>query len=237
MPFRILAHAILFIAALTLTGCAQTTALKHTEKVPQSLSGKRVLLMPSDIELSELTVGGLLEPKADWTDLAQKHVSSALQKEMERRKTALAQYQPHDQNPSKGDRYNQVIKLHEAVGNAILTHKYGVQFLQLPTKKDKFDWGLGEGVNILREDFSADYGLFIFWRDSYASAGRKAMMVGMAALGVGIPLGRQVGFASLVDLRTGDIVWFNFQVRGTGDLREAEAALSSVQNLLADFPQ
>jgi hypothetical protein len=236
MRRRILAHAVLFIIALTLTGCAQTTALKHSEKVPPSLSGKRILLMPPDIELSELTMGGMLEPKADWTDLAQKHVGSALQREMERRKTALAQYQSPDQNPSKGDRHNQVIKLHEAVGNAILTHKYGGQLLQLPTKADKFDWSLGDGVNVLREDFRTDYGLFIFWRDSYASAGRKAMMVGMAALGVGIPLGRQVGFASLVDLRTGDIVWFNFQVRGTGDLREEKAALDSVQNLLADFP-
>ena len=235
MSFRIPTCAIVIVVAITLTSCAQTTALKHTEKVPQSLSGKRVLLMPSDIELSELTMGGMLEPKADWTDLAQKHVGSALQKEMDKRKTSLAQYQ--DQNPSKGDRYNQVIKLHEAVGNAILTHKYGGQLLQLPTQKDKFDWSLGEGVNILREDFSADYGLFIFWRDSYASAGRKVIMVGMAALGVGIPGGRQIGFVSLVDLRTGDIVWFNYQVRGTGDLREGETALQSVQYLLEDFPQ
>ena len=237
MPFRILPHAILFFVALTLTGCAQPTALKHTEKVPPSFSGKRVLLMPADIELSELTAGGLLEPKADWTDLAQKHVGSALQKEMDKRKTALAQYQPPGQNPSKENVYNQIIKLHEAVGITILTHKYSGQLLALPTKIDKFDWSLGEGANILREDFNADYGLFIFWRDSYASAGRKAMMVGAALLGVGLHGGRQVGFASLVDLRNGDIVWFNFKVSGTGDLREEEAALNSVQNLMTDFPQ
>ena len=236
MRRRILAHTVLFIIALTLTGCAQST-LKHAEKVPPSLSGKRVLLMPPDIELSELTVGGMLEPKADWTDLAQKHVASALQREMDRRKTALSQYQQGGQNPSKEEKYNQIIKLHEAVGNAILLHKYGIGLLALPSKKDKFDWGMGEGVNILREDFGADYGLFIFFRDSYASAGRKTMMVVAAVAGISVPLGRQQGFVSLVDLRTGDIVWFNHQVRGTGDLREGEAALQSIQNLLADFPQ
>ena len=236
MPFRILTQAILFIVAFTLTSCAQTTPLKRPEKVQQSISGKKVLLMPPDIELGELTVGGLLEPKADWTDLAQKHVGAALRKEMDKRKTTLAQYQSPGQNSSKGEAYNQIIKLHEAVGNAILIHKYSGQLNELPTKKDKFDWSLSEGVNVLREDFGADYGLFIFWRDSYASAGRKVMMVGMAALGVGIPGGRQIGFVSLVDLRTGDIAWFNFQVRQTGDLREEEPALSSVQNLLTDFP-
>lgn len=112
MPFRTLTHAILFIVTLTLTSCAQTTALKRAEKVQQPISGKKVLLMPPDIELSELTVGGLLEPKADWTDLAQKHVGAALRKEMDKRKTTLAQYQPPGQNPSKGDLYNQIIKLH-----------------------------------------------------------------------------------------------------------------------------
>jgi hypothetical protein len=193
--------------------------------------------MPTDIELSELTVGGLLEPKADWTDLAQKHVDSALRKEMNKRQTTLAQYQQEGQHSSKEYAYNQIIKLHEAVGGAILAHKYSGQLNELPTKKDTFDWSLGEGVNILREDFNADYGLFVFWRDSYASAGRKAMMVGAAVLGVGLPGGRQVGFASLVDLRTGGIVWFNFQARASGDLREEEAALNSVQNLLTDFPQ
>lgn len=237
MHGRILAHAVLFITAFALTGCAQTAALKHAENVPPSLSGKRVLLMPSDIELSELTLGGLLEPKADWTDLAQKHVGNALQSEMDRRKTALAQYQSQSQNSSKEEKYNQIIKLHEAVGNAILLHKYGTGLLALPSKKDKFDWSLGEGVNILREDFGADYGLFIFFRDSYASAGRKTMMVVAAVAGISVPLGRQQGFVSLVDLRSGDIVWFNHQVRGTGDLREGEAALQSVRSLLTDFPQ
>ena len=55
---------------------------------------------------------------------------------------------------------------------SILTHHYGV--LKLPNKDGKFDWTLGEGVKALREDADADYALFVFLRDSYASAGRKA---------------------------------------------------------------
>jgi hypothetical protein len=38
-------------------------------------------------------------------------------------------------------------------------------------------------------------------------------------LKTGIMGGVQSGFASLVDLRTGDIVWFNQLGRATGDLR------------------
>lgn len=40
-------------------------------------------------------------------------------------------------------------------------------------------------------------------RDSYASAEHKAAMVALALFGVGIPGGFQVGYASLVDLRSG----------------------------------
>jgi hypothetical protein len=58
-------------------------------------------------------------------------------------------------------------------------------------------------------------------------------MVG-ALLGAGIPGGSQVGFASVVDLKTGDIVWFNRLVRTTGDLRTAEAATETVDALVGD---
>ena len=53
-----------------------------------------------------------------------------------------------------------------------------------PTKKDVFDWSLGEEVTRLRDASGADYGLFIYIRDSYATAGRKALIVTSALLGV-----------------------------------------------------
>ncbi len=57
-----------------------------------------------------------------------------------------------------------------------------------------------------------------------------------AILGAGVRGGQQVGFASLVDLRSGDIVWFNVMARGTGDLREAEQALDASRVLLSELP-
>ena len=132
-------------------------------------------------------------------------------------------------------RISKLLKLHGVVGASILSHQYpGV--LQLPTKAGNFEWTLGQGTKQLQEEFGAHYGLFVFVRDSYASGGRVALMFGMAALGVGIPLGQQFGFASLVDLQTGKIVWFNKLFSEIGDLRELELAKYSVRNLLADFP-
>ncbi len=57
-----------------------------------------------------------------------------------------------------------------------------------------------------------------------------------ALLGVPIQGGQQVGFASLVDLRTGDIVWFSKLHGSSGDLREKETAKPVVESLLTDIP-
>ena len=89
----------------------------------------------------------------------------------------------------------------------------------------------------LRSRTGADYALFIYVRDSYASDGRKLVMVAGAALHIGMLGGIQSGFASLVDLRTGDVVWFNQMARAAGDLRTADAAAESVNVLLTDFPK
>jgi hypothetical protein len=76
-------------------------------------------------------------------------------------------------------------------------------------------------------------------RDSYASDERKAAMVAIAILTLGraaLTMGVQTGYASLVDLNTGRIVWFNQLMRGTGDLREPEKAAETIDALLREFP-
>jgi hypothetical protein len=61
-------------------------------------------------------------------------------------------------------------------------------------------------------------------------------MIGLALLGIGVAGGAQVGYASLIDLNSGQVVWFNRLARASGDLREAEKAAETVDTLLADFP-
>jgi hypothetical protein len=46
--------------------------------------------------------------------------------------------------------------------------------------------------------------------------------------------GSQIGYASVVDLKTGDIVWFNWLARPHGDLRTPAAATETVKALVAD---
>ena len=55
----------------------------------------------------------------------------------------------------------------------------------------------------------------------------------MGFLGINVPGGVQRGFASLVDLRTGQVVWFNHFARGVGDLRNPDDAAAAIDLLLA----
>ena len=233
--------------AVPLAATAQVRPATATDGSGENLRVEgRVVLIEPDIELYLITAGGLSEPRREWTESARRHYASAVRVELEDAQTAQASDFdiPDDLNPDS--RMGQVIRLNEAVALSIS------QFLMpggaLATKRDprtgkpRLDWSLGPGVEELRSATDADYALFTYVRDSYASGGRTALRVfgfiAGAALGTGLDIGggAQIGVATLVDLRTGRVVWFNQLARQSGDLREAEDAQKTVNLLLKDLP-
>ena len=191
----------------------------------------KVVVAPLDIELFSVSAGGVLEPRADWTAAAQAHMRQALNDKAQR--MGLANDSIKD---SDADDVIELINLHSAVARSIALHHAGRDNLRLPTQEGQLDWSFGDALQPLQERSGARYALFTWVRDSYASAQRKAMMAGMALLGVVVTGGSQVGYASLVDLQTGQVLWFNKIARASGDLREDKAAAESVDALLAGFP-
>lgn len=191
----------------------------------------KVLMMPVDVELFSLSAGGVAEPKADWTAAAQEHMKKAITA----KKTQL-RLSTIEGSEALADDFAEQVGLHAAVARSIALHHSGGDMWALPTKAGQLQWSFGDAMQPLAAKTGARYGLFVWVRDSYASAERKAMMVGLALLGVGIVGGVQVGYASLVDLQTGQVVWFNRLARVSGDLREAASATESIEALLAGFP-
>jgi hypothetical protein len=190
-----------------------------------------IVVVPADMELFSISAGGVQEPKADWTEAAQRHFMAAVTS----RKSVLGT-QALELTEKDMDELADVNALHGAVAESVFLHHMMGGALKLPTKSDSLNWSLGEAVKPLRDKSGADYALFFWIRDSYASAERKAAMIAMALLGVGISGGAQVGYASLVDLKDGRVVWFNDLRRMSGDLREAQPALETVEALLKGFP-
>jgi len=194
-------------------------------------AASRLLVLPADMELFSISAGGVSEPRADWTESAQKHFAAALAAQRKRLGAEVA-----DMNPVQYEEFAEVAALHRAVADAIYLHHTGGA-LKLPTKGGRLDWSLGsEAVRALKAKTGADYALFTWIRDSYASSERKATMVAMALLGAITLGGQQIGYASLVDLNDGRVVWFNELSRMTGDLRDAKPAAETLDVLLKGFP-
>jgi hypothetical protein len=220
------------IAALALAAAAIAVNADPRDLAP-GFSGlpkdAKVVIAPLDVELFSITGGGVFEPRADWTDAAQHHLGAALHA-----KAAALGLGHNDLDPAKADELAELLNLHGAVARAIALHHAGP--VKLPTKEGRLDWSFGDALKPLQDASGARYALFTWVRDSYASAERVAMMVGLALLGVGVGGGAQVGYASLVDLESGRVLWFNQLRRVSGDLREAAKATESVEALLAGFP-
>ncbi len=224
---------VAMVVVLVLAGCTATSQVSQIDKLSGrgDASSARILLVDPDIKFYVLTAGGVPEPQPDWTDTAERNFLNAARSETELR-GANIQIMDESIIDESLVAYE---KLHQAVGVTILDHHLG-QY-KLPSKGEKFDLSLGPGVSVLKDRYGADYAMFVFYRDYRSSGGRMALAIFAAAVGVGVATGGQGGFASLVDLNTGDVVWFNRVSVGTGDLREPEGAKNTVGVLLGSMPR
>lgn len=217
------------LAALAmLAACATSQPTTFSGQFTPPPANSRVVVMTPSVQLHILTAAGMPEPREDWSVSGRDNLAAQI--------ATFVQAESHtpsalDPATAMEGRVGQVIRLHDAVGGALMNRHL------LPTQRDRFEWTLGEGVHELGAAHNAEYALFVGAYGSYASAGRVAVMIGLAALGVGVPLGGQAAYASLVDLRTGNIIWFNIAVAAPGqDMRNAEGAQSLVQTLMQGAP-
>jgi hypothetical protein len=224
----------LMVCLLVWMGWSTAWAQENKNLAPgfsQRAASSKIVILPTDIELFSISGGGVLEPKADWTEQATRFFSKALLTHKGQMGDVLGGFKEADV-----ENFDELNALHGAVAGSIHRHHMFGGVLALPTKNGVLNWSMGDAVKPLREKTGADYALFTWVRDSYASSERKAAIVLMAMVGVGLVGGIQTGYASLVDLRDGRILWFNSLVRGTGDLREEQAAVDTVDALLKNFP-
>ena len=222
--------AALFLLCAPLCAC-DAASPRLADSAPISWNGeKRLVLATPDIELSELTAGGVNAPRADWTGTAITLTRQNIATTLAARGVSVV-----EADTAADARESQIVKLNSAVGQAILLHLY-YSPIKLPQKGDALDWTLGPGVKTLRDRYHGDYALFVHLRDSYSSTGRQALMGVSALLLIPVPGGFQSGFASLVDLRTGKIVWFNRVLSINGDLRNPDDARDTVGELLQGLP-
>ena len=222
---------IITILLIIITGCASSASVKQVNRLEAVGESPNILIMTPDIKYYLLTASGVPEPHAEWTDIARQNFSNSLQALSDERGIKTVTMEEN----MLGDTEISYQKLYSAVGTSILIHHFGA--LKLPTKQGEFDWSMGPGVREFASKYDTDYALFSFYRDYQASGGRIAFAILAAMAGVGVSTGQEFGFASLVDLKTGDIVWFNQVTVGAGELRDKGGARTAVDTLFKDLPE
>jgi len=241
LKYRLIARrcaATLLLLAATATP-AQPDATHRAPGFAALPKHAKVVIAPLDVELFSLSAGGQPEPRADWTDAAKRHIKAALHERA--RSTPLSWSEMDEQTAAE---HVELMHLHDLVADAISMHS--AASTRLPTKNGQLDWSFGDAMRPLQAATGARYGLFIYLRDSYATTERKAMIGVVALLSAAtsggasllmLNAGLQDGEATLIDLETGAVLWFNELRSRFGDVREAAAAADTVKALLAGFPE
>ncbi len=198
--------------------------------------GKKIIVMKPDVELSLLSAGGVTEPNALWSEVATNYISEFTSQYLTELGYEVSLYED-DHNGVPQNTVQELMNLHDVVGRSIFAFQYPGVF-QLPNKKNGvFDWQLGKSVKEISDAYNADLGLFFFVRDSYSSGSRIAAQILVAALfGAHMQGGTQLGFVSLVDMKNGNIIWYNKLFDGAGDLRTFEPAFNATDSLLENIP-
>jgi len=236
--------ALALLGSVALAGCVQTRQYADVEFTPPQ-GDYKLLVMRPDVSVGSVTTGGMVEPRADWTETARAKLLAALKAQQAGRGGNMLIMERRDALPGiEAETVADLERLHYAVGSSIALHKYSGAYL--PTKRGRgLDWTLGQEAVELGRKTGHDYALFLYAEDSFASTGRVALQVlGIAGCFVGfcapnIGGGGQFAYASLVDLKTGEVVWFNVvqtggQVAGIkmGDIRTDAGAAQLVERLL-----
>jgi hypothetical protein len=210
---------------------------------PKIAPFRKIVILPLRVDVVEIGAGGVAEKMDDWSQQAIANIGAAIKTELGRTgRFDIVDFSGGGLPNALQPELRQTETLFDAVNTAVLLHVYGPPEHRFEEQWTLFNYSLGaESARLRIED--ADAFLLVRGIDRISSAGRKAVqttaMVAAAALGViMIPqMGTTAMSAALVDSRTGDILWYNFDASGGAyDLRDPRSAASFVARLFSRLP-
>lgn len=222
------------LSALVVAGCMPTTSvLRNTAGLDSVRERPRVVVMRPDVKVAVMTAGGLTLQREEWSVDARANLRAAAEVEAGRRGIELIFADP-EAAPSPAELVYE--RLYAAVGSTIDESIYQ---RKIPSKTGRLDWSLGPGVAELGRQYDADYAMFLVYRTTRSSTTRRALAAASVVVMPGAYIGRtgQSGFLSLVDLRTGDLVWFTRVSSSLADVRDRDGADAIMARLFKQFPE
>ena len=234
--FRQLLGAMLLVAA-SLTAIPALAAMSAVNPAlmqnPDSRP-KKVVLLPPQVFVYELSTGGVPSRKIDWEATARNNLSSAAIR-LAREAGMFEVIPAPDPAPAVQEQLDAHIGLYDRVADSVFVYGRGDKSAWAH-KKNEFDYTIGPGLAFLREQTGADAALIVLGSDYISSGGRKAAFVVGLMVGVVMPLGQSFISAGIVDLETGDVQWMGFDASTSLDSRDAENVDALMRELYATWP-
>lgn len=233
--------AVLAFAAVV--GCATTPPSSKHKSLADDANQKmpnRILLLPADIRVHEISAGGVIEKVDEWTDQASKHAMKSTREIADSKKLFELK-----EAPQLADADKQTLEQHQALYELVANSADFARSGPYPAWRERsanFDYTLGPGLAPLAEHTDIDAALFVIGSDYISSAGRKATMaIGiLAAAFTGVAIVPNGGTAyvsvGVIDLRTGNLLWFATNRSQGNDLREGSQMQSVLADLFRSYP-
>ena len=228
----------LMISAGLLAGCGSAPPSKSmpTQVADlEPLAGRKVVLMKPDIELYVVHSGGIPELNAGWTTSAREHVAESLSRRLAAKEMDVVFAEQIDAERESEPLAVQLVRLQSVVAESILASHFARRD-RLPTKERRFEWSLGSEAQLLAQRYQADYAFFVSFHENYPSETATGPDSGrIARLFTALSRYRK-GYATLVDLRSGRVVWFAERARRSPGLRTRGEIRATLNKLLESFP-
>lgn len=225
----LIALSVLATPALAALSAVNPALARNLEARP-----RKVVLLPPQIFVYEVSAGGVPTRMADWETIARDNLAASATRLA--RESGLFELVPAPSLSGEArDALDAHIGLYERVALSVFSYGRGSQDAWAH-KREAFDYTLGPGLAFLREQTGADGAMIVLGVDFISSAGRKAAFIAGLALGVVMPLGQSFITAGIVDLATGDVQWMSFDTSASMDSRNAADIDALVRDVYRTWP-
>ena len=239
MSRRITAFLAAFILACSLPLTVEAASTPHwvhykllqsNPKLPH-----KVVVLPINVEVIEVTAGGVEEEVPQWSSEASKNIFKSLSTAIKKDPSLVEVRAPRLSNKSAA-----VVDEHMALYKLVVNTASNTSWKH---KIRRFDYGIGPGLSSLQKLTGADAAVMVYGRDHVSTAGRKAKAVAgnipIINIFTGPPptLGHSYIHIGVVDLRTGDLLWMNSEYReGATNLRDFDDANEVITSIFEWYP-
>lgn len=196
---------------------------------------KKVVVLPVNIEVIEVTAGGVKEEVPEWSSAASENVIKSLSAAIKKTPNLKEVKAPNFKGKT-ANMINEHLALYKLVVNTALDVGW-------EHKVRRFDYGIGKGLSKLRKITGADAAILVYGRDHVSTAGRKTKAVLSYIPIVNIftgntpSLGDSYVHVGVVDLKTGNLLWMNSEYRDdSSDLRKLNDTTEIVNTVFEWYP-